>query len=72
MVLLDAAQQLKTGSLIHINAPAAESMWSAKQREDYNTGLTVLYKKRRKLEVVARIIDFSFLFSFLCRAGQLL
>lgn len=28
VVLLDAAQQLQTGSLIHVNAPAAESMWS--------------------------------------------
>lgn len=26
MVLLDAAQQLQTGSLIHVNTPAAESM----------------------------------------------
>lgn len=28
VVLLDAAQQLQTGSLIHINAPAAENMRS--------------------------------------------
>lgn len=34
VVLLDAAQQLQTGGLIHIDAPAAESTWSVRQTHE--------------------------------------
>lgn len=37
MVLLDAAQQLQTGSLIYVDAPAAQSSWSAGRKKHKNT-----------------------------------